>query len=153
MVRVKPFCGIRPPKEFASEVASRPYDVLDSAEAKAEATERSLLHIIKAEIDFDPVADEHSQAVYDKAVENFRAWKERGWLAQDDEEHYYVYAQTMEGRTQYGIAMCCHFEDYVSGAPSYRKRSPRTIPTTTSRRPTVSGTAYGSSAMPPRTDG
>jgi len=106
MVRVKPFCGIRPPKEFASEVASRPYDVLDSAEAKAEATERSLLHIIKAEIDFDPVADEHSQAVYDKAVENFRAWKERGWLAQDDEEHYYVYAQTMEGRTQYGIAMC-----------------------------------------------
>ena len=116
MVRVKPFCGIRPPKEFASEVASRPYDVLDSAEAKAEATERSLLHIIKAEIDFDPVADEHSQAVYDKAVENFRAWKERGWLAQDDEEHYYVYAQTMEGRTQYGIAMCCHFEDYISGA-------------------------------------
>ena len=116
MVRVKPFCGIRPPKEFASEVASRPYDVLNSAEAKTEATERSLLHIIKAEIDFDPVADEHSQAVYDKAVENFRAWKERGWLVQDDEEHYYVYAQTMDGRTQYGIAMCCHFEDYLSGA-------------------------------------
>lgn len=116
MVRVKPFCGIRPPKEFASEVASRPYDVLNSAEAKAEATDRSLLHIIKAEIDFDPIADEHSQAVYDKAMENFRAWKQRGWLVQDEEEHYYIYAQTMNGRTQYGIAMCCHFEDYLSGA-------------------------------------
>ena len=80
MVRVKPFCGIRPPKEYAQEVASRPYDVLNSVEAKAEATERSLLHIIKPEIDFDPIADEHSAEVYDKAVENFRLWKERGWL-------------------------------------------------------------------------
>ena len=116
MVRVKPFCGIRPPKQYAAEVASRPYDVLNSVEAKAEATERSLLHIIKPEIDFDPIADEHSAEVYDKAVENFRLWKERGWLEQDAEEHYYVYAQTMAGRTQYGIAMCCHFEDYLSGA-------------------------------------
>ena len=116
MVRIKPFCGIRPPKEYASEVASRPYDVLNSAEAKAEATERSLLHIIKPEIDFDPIADEHSQEVYDKAVENFRTWREKGWLVQDGEEHYYIYAQTMEGRTQYGLAMCCHFEDYLSGA-------------------------------------
>ena len=116
MVRIKPFCGIRPPKEYAAEVASRPYDVLNSVEAKAEATERSLLHIIKPEIDFDPIADEHSQQVYDKAVANFKAWKERGWLVQDEQEHYYIYAQTMNGRTQYGIAMCCHFEDYLSGA-------------------------------------
>ena len=116
MVRIKPFCGIRPPKEYAPEVASRPYDVLNSVEAKAEATERSLLHIIKPEIDFDPIADEHSEAVYQKAMENFRLWKERGWLQQDEEEYYYVYAQTMSGRTQYGIAMCCHFEDYLSGA-------------------------------------
>ena len=111
MVRIKPFRGIRPPKELASEVASRPYDVLNSAEAKAEATERSLLHIIKPEIDFDPIADEHSQQVYDRAVENFRLWRERGWLQQDPEEYYYIYAQTMEGRTQYGLAMCCHFEE------------------------------------------
>ena len=116
MVRIKPFKGIRPPREYAAEVASRPYDVLNSAEAKAEATERSLLHIIKPEIDFDPIADEHSQAVYDKAVENFRLWQERGWLKQDEKECYYVYAQTMNGRTQYGLAMCCHFEDYLSGA-------------------------------------
>ncbi len=116
MVKIKPFKGIRPPKEYAAEVASRPYDVLNSAEAKQEATERSLLHIIKPEIDFDPIADEHSQQVYDKAVENFKAWKQKGWLVQDDEEHYYIYAQTMEGRTQYGLAMCCHFEDYLSGA-------------------------------------
>ena len=75
MVKIKPFCGIRPPKQYASEVASRPYDVLNSAEAKAEATERSLLHIIKPEIDFEPIADEHSQEVYDKAVENFRRWQ------------------------------------------------------------------------------
>ncbi|MDE6779191.1 MAG: DUF1015 family protein [Alistipes sp.] len=116
MVRIKPFRGVRPPKESAAEGAARPYDVLNSAEAKAEATERSLLHIIKPEIDFDPIADEHSQEVYDRAVENFRTWREKGWLVQDDEEHYYIYAQTMNGRTQYGLAMCCHFEDYLSGA-------------------------------------
>ena len=116
MVRIKPFRGIRPPKNYAAEVASRPYDVLNSAEAKAETTERSLLHIIKPEIDFDPIADEHDPKVYEKAVENFRLWRERGWLVQDPEEYYYVYAQTMEGRTQYGLAMCCHFEDYLSGA-------------------------------------
>ena len=116
MVKIKPFCGIRPPQEYAAEVASRPYDVLNSVEAKAEATERSLLHIIKPEIDFDPIADEHSEEVYLKAMENFRLWKERGWLKQDEKEHYYIYAQTMNGRTQYGIAMCCHFEDYLSGA-------------------------------------
>lgn len=116
MVKIKPFCGIRPPKEYAAEVASRPYDVLNSVEAKAEATERSLLHIIKPEIDFDPIADEHSEEVYQKAMENFKKWQAEGWLQQDEEEYYYVYAQTMEGRTQYGLAMCCHYEDYRSGA-------------------------------------
>lgn len=112
---IKPFKGIRPPKELAKEVASRPYDVLNSEEAKAEAGEKSLLHIIKPEIDFTPIADEHSQKAYDKAVENFKKWKERGWLKQDPEEHYYIYAQTMDGRTQYGLVACCHFEDYLSG--------------------------------------
>ena len=116
MVRIKPFRAVRPPKEHAAEVASRPYDVLNSAEALNEATERSLLHIIKPEIDFEPIADEHSQEVYDRAVANFRRWRREGWLQQDPEEYYYVYAQTMEGRTQYGLAMCCHFEDYLSGA-------------------------------------
>ena len=116
MVKIKPFKAVRPPREYAAEVASRPYDVLKSVEAKAEATERSLLHIIKPEIDFDPIADEHSQPVYEKAVENFRRWRDEGWLVQDDEERYYIYAQTMDGRTQYGLAMCCHFEDYLSGA-------------------------------------
>ena len=116
MVRIKPFQGVRPPKQYAAEVASRPYDVLNSAEAKAEATERSLLHIIKPEIDFEPIADEHSEAVYQKAVENFQLWQQRGWLERDNKECYYVYAQTMDGRTQYGLVMCCHFEDYLSGA-------------------------------------
>ena len=116
MVRIKPFKGIRPPKEMAAEVSSRPYDVLNSEEAKAEATERSLYHIIKPEIDFDPIADEHCQEVYDKAVENFKKWKANGWLVQDNEEFYYIYAQTMEGRTQYGLVAASYFEDYLSGA-------------------------------------
>lgn len=115
MVKVKPFQAIRPPREFAAEVASRPYDVLNSAEAKAEATEKSLLHIIKPEIDFTPIADEHSKQVYDKAVENMNAWRAKGWLKKDEQEHYYVYAQTMDGRTQYGLAVCCHFDDYLTG--------------------------------------
>ncbi len=116
MVRVKPFCGIRPPQEHAAEVASRPYDVLNSIEAQREATERSLLHIIKPEIDFNPIADEHSAEVYQKAVDNFQLWLEKGWLQQDAAEHYYIYAQTMNGRTQYGLAICCHFEDYINGS-------------------------------------
>ncbi|MBO5655927.1 MAG: DUF1015 family protein, partial [Rikenellaceae bacterium] len=115
MVKIKAFKGIRPPKEYAAEVASRPYDVLNSVEAKAEATERSLLHIIKPEIDFDPLADEHSEEVYAKAVENFAAWRDKGWLVQDNSECYYIYAQTMDGRTQYGLVACCHFEDYLEG--------------------------------------
>lgn len=115
MVKVKPFAAIRPPKEIVKEVASRPYDVLNSKEAKAEAGEKSLLHIIKPEIDFDPIADEHSQPVYDKAVENFKLWQQRGWLVQDTKECYYVYAQTMEGRTQYGLVVCANVEDYLTG--------------------------------------
>jgi len=115
MVKIKAFKGIRPPRELAKEVAARPYDVLNSQEAKAEAGEKSLLHITKPEIDFDPIIDEHSQQAYDKAVENFRRWKERGWLVQDSKEMYYVYAQTMEGRTQYGLVAACHFEDYMEG--------------------------------------
>jgi uncharacterized protein (DUF1015 family) len=115
MVKIKPFAALRPPREFVQEVASRPYDVLNSREAKAEAGEKSLLHITKPEIDFDPLIDEHSQPAYDKAVENFRLWQERGWLLRDPGEMYYVYAQTMEGRTQYGLVVCAHVEDYLSG--------------------------------------
>lgn len=116
MVKVKPFAAIRPPKEIVKEVASRPYDVLNSKEAKAEAGEKSLLHIIKPEIDFDPIAGEHEQRTYDKAVENFKKWQQKGWLVQDPKEQYYVYAQTMDGRTQYGLVVCANTEDYTSGA-------------------------------------
>ena len=115
MVRVKPFAALRPPKGIVTEVAAPPYDVLNSAEAKAMAGEKSLLHITKPEIDFDPIADEHSQQVYDKAVENFKLWKERGWLVREDREKYYVYAQTMAGRTQYGLVLCAHTDDYAEG--------------------------------------
>ena len=115
MVKVKPFAAVRPPKAIGHEVASRPYDVLNSVEAKAEAGEKSLLHIIKPEIDFDPIADEHGQEAYDKAVENFKLWQKRGWLVQDPKENYYVYAQTMDGRTQYGLVVCANVEDYMTG--------------------------------------
>lgn len=114
-MKIKPFAGVRPPKDLAQQVASRPYDVLNSVEAKQEAGEKSLLHIIKPEIDFDPIADEHSQAVYDKAVENFKLWQERGWLVQDQKEMYYIYAQTMDGRTQYGLVAAANVDDYMSG--------------------------------------
>lgn len=116
MVKIKPFKGIRPPKIIAAEVASRPYDVLNSTEAQAEAGEKSLLHIIKPEIDFHPIIDEHSKEAYAKAVENFKKWQANKWLLQDEKEHYYVYAQTMDGRTQYGLAVCCNTDDYQSGA-------------------------------------
>lgn len=115
MVMIKPFRGIRPPKELAKEVSARPYDVMNSQEAKAEAHEKSLLHITRPEIDFDPIAGDHEQRVYDKAVENFKLWKQRGWLKQDQKEHYYIYAQTMDGRTQYGLVACCHAKDYIEG--------------------------------------
>jgi uncharacterized protein (DUF1015 family) len=115
MAKIKPFRGVRPPKEFAQEVAARPYDVLNSAEAKAEAGEKSLLHITKPEIDFTPIADEHSEEVYARAVDNYKKWKERGWLVQDPAEYYYIYAQTMDGRTQYGLVAGASVEDYLSG--------------------------------------
>ncbi len=114
-MKIKPFAGVRPPREIAADVASRPYDVLNSAEAQAEAGEKSLLHIIKPEIDFDPIADEHSQPVYDKAVENFKLWQDRGWLVQDDAELYYIYAQTMNGKTQYGLVAAANVDDYMTG--------------------------------------
>lgn len=114
-MKIKPFAGVRPPREIADQVASRPYDVLNSAEAKAEAGEKSLLHIIKPEIDFDPIADEHSDPIYAKAVENFQLWQERGWLTQDESEMYYIYAQTMDGRTQYGLVAAANVDDYMSG--------------------------------------
>ena len=115
MVRVKPFAAIRPPKNLVTEVAAPPYDVLNSQEALAMAGEKSLLHITKPEIDFQPIAGEHEQRTYDKAVENFKAWKAKGWLVQDSKEKYYVYAQTMGDRTQYGLVLCAHTDDYANG--------------------------------------
>ena len=115
MVRVKPFAAIRPPKNLVTEVAAPPYDVLNSEEARAMAGEKSLLHITKPEIDFTPIAGEHEQRTYDKAVENFKLWKERGWLVREEKEKYYVYAQTMGKRTQYGIVLCAHTDDYANG--------------------------------------
>lgn len=117
MAKVKPFKGIRPPREMVTEVASRPYDVLNSEEARAECegNPKSLYHIIKPEIDFAPGQDEHSPEVYDKAVENFKAFRNNGWLVQDQKEHYYIYAQTMDGRTQYGIVLAANVDDYLNG--------------------------------------
>ena len=117
MAKVKPFRGVRPPKEFVAEVASRPYDVLNSEEARAEAqgNPKSLYHIIKPEIDFAPGQDEHAPEVYDRAVANFDAFQREGWLVQDDKEHYYIYAQTMDGRTQYGIVVAANVDDYMEG--------------------------------------
>lgn len=115
MVRIKPFAAVRPPKEIVEEVAARPYDVLNSEEARKEASEKSLLHITKPEIDFTPIADEHSGEVYDRAVENFRKWQDNGWLVQDERPYYYIYAQTMDGRTQYGLVVCAHTDDYAEG--------------------------------------
>ena len=115
MVRVKPFAAIRPAKGLTTEVAAPPYDVLNSEEAAAMAGEKSLLHITKPEIDFSPIAGEHEQRTYDKAVENFRLWQERGWLVRDAKPCYYVYSQTMDKRTQYGLVLCAHTDDYTNG--------------------------------------
>ncbi len=117
MAKVKPFRGIRPPKHLVEQVASRPYDVLNSEEARTEAegNPKSLYHIIKPEIDFEPGKDEHAPEVYDKAVENFEAFRNNGWLVQDEKEHYYIYAQTMNGRTQYGIVIAANVDDYMNG--------------------------------------
>lgn len=117
MATVKPFKGIRPPKEMVTEVASRPYDVLNSEEARneAEGNPKSLYHIIKPEIDFEIGTDEHDERVYSKAVANFKMFQNKGWLVQDQKEHYYIYAQTMDGRTQYGIVIAAYVDDYMSG--------------------------------------
>ena len=117
MARVKPFKGVRPPKEMVEEVVSRPYDVLNSEEARkeAEGNPKSLYHIIKPEIDFEPGTDEHDPRVYEKAVENFEKFQKNGWLVQDEKEHYYIYAQTMDGRTQYGFVVGAWVEDYMQG--------------------------------------
>ncbi len=117
MAKVKPFRGVRPPKEYVEKVASKPYDVLSSEEARAEAgdNEMSLYHIIKPEIDFEPGTGEHEPKVYDKAVENFKKFQDKGWLVQDPEECYYIYAQTMDGRTQYGFVVGASVEDYLTG--------------------------------------
>ena len=117
MAVIKPFRGVRPPKKFVSQVASRPYDVLNSEEARAEASgnEKSLYRIIKPEIDFPIGKDEHDADVYEKAVENFHMFQREGWLVQDEEELYYIYAQTMNEKTQYGLVVCAHVDDYMSG--------------------------------------
>ena len=117
MAIIKPFRGIRPPQDLVERVASRPYDVLNSAEARAEAegNEMSLYHIIRPEIDFPVGTDEHEEKVYQKAAENFRLFRDKGWLVQDAQENYYVYAQTMNGKTQYGLVVCAAVEDYMNG--------------------------------------
>lgn len=117
MAKVKPFKGVRPPRELVEQVASRPYDVLNSEEARSEAegNPMSLYHIIKPEIDFEPGFDEHDPRVYDKAVENFSNFQKQGWLVQDKKENYYIYAQTMDGRTQYGFVVAAWVPDYMEG--------------------------------------
>ncbi|MGL5773355.1 MAG: DUF1015 domain-containing protein [Bacteroidales bacterium] len=117
MAKIKPFKGVRPPKELVELVSSRPYDVLNSEEAREEAAgnEKSLYHIIKPEIDFPKGTDEHAPEVYEKAVENFKMFQDKGWLKQDSDELYYVYAQTMDGRTQYGLVVGANVDDYMNG--------------------------------------
>ncbi len=117
MATIRPFRGIRPPKKLVEKVASRPYDVLDSEEARVEAKGNpySLYHIIKPEIDFPKGTDEHDQKVYQKAKDNYQMFKKNGWLLQDDKPKYYVYAQTMKGKTQYGLVVGASVEDYMTG--------------------------------------
>ena len=117
MATIKPFKGIRPPKQFVEEVESRPYDVLDSEEARLEAgdNEKSLYHIIKPEIDFPVGTSEYDPRVYEKAAENFQKFQDMGWLVQDDKEQYYIYSQTMNGKTQYGLVVGAYVEDYLNG--------------------------------------
>ena len=117
MATIKPFKGIRPPKQYVEEVESRPYDVLDSEEARQEAgdNEKSLYRIIKPEINFEPGTSEYDPRVYEKAAENFQMFQDKGWLVQDDKEQYYIYAQTMNGKTQYGLVVCAVVNDYRDG--------------------------------------
>jgi len=117
MATIKPFRGIRPPKELVEQIESRPYDVLDSEEARAEAgdNEKSLYHIIKPEIDFPVGTSEYAPEVYQKAAENFKKFQDNGWLVQDEQDHYYIYAQTMQGKTQYGLVVGALVDDYMKG--------------------------------------
>lgn len=117
MPKVKPFRGLRPPKDLVEQVESRPYDVLNSEEARAEAgnNEKSLYHIIKPEINFPEGTSEYDSRVYDSAAEQFEKFQKNGWLLQDEQENYYLYAQTMNGKTQYGIVLCAHVDDYMNG--------------------------------------
>ena len=117
MAIVKPFKGIRPPKQYVEQVESRPYDVLESEEARAEAgdNEKSLYHIIKPEIDFPEGTSEYDPRVYEKAAENFQMFQDKGWLVQDEKDHYYIYAQTMNGKTQYGLVVGAYVDDYMTG--------------------------------------
>lgn len=116
MPRVKPFRGVRPPQALVEEVESRPYDVLDSDEARVEAgnNEKSLYHIIKPEINFPEGTSEYDPRVYESGADQFKKFQQEGWLVQDNEENYYLYAQTMNGKTQYGIVFCCHVDDYMN---------------------------------------
>lgn len=116
MVRIKPFKGVRPPKELVEQVESRPYDVLDSEEARIEAgaNEKSLYHIIKPEINFPEGTSEYDPRVYKSGAEQFLKFQQNGWLVQDKKENYYLYAQTMNGHTQYGLVVCCHVQDYLN---------------------------------------
>lgn len=117
-MRIKPFKGIRPPVTLVEQVESRPYDVLDSEEAREEAAdnEKSLYHIIKPEINFPEGTSEYDPRVYLSGAEQFQKFQKEGWLRQDEKENYYLYAQTMNGKTQYGLVVCCHVQDYLSGA-------------------------------------
>ena len=117
MATIKPFRGIRPPKEYVEAVESRPYDVLDSEEARQEAAgnEKSLYHIIKPEIDFPVGTSEYDPKVYERAAQNFQAFQDKGWLVQDEQEMYYIYAQTMNGKTQYGLVVGAYVPDYLNG--------------------------------------
>ena len=117
MAVVKPFRGLRPPHALAKDLACLPYDVMNTIEARkmAKGKECSLLHITRSEIDLSPDTDTHSDKVYNKSVENFRKWQDSGWLVQDDLPHFYIYAQTMKGRTQYGIVGCASVDDYLNG--------------------------------------
>ncbi len=117
MAIIKPFRGIRPPQDLVEQVVSRPYDVLNSAEARAEAgdNEKSLYHIIKPEIDFPEGTDEHDPRVYSKAAQNFERFQQEGWLVQDKKDCYYIYAQTMNGKTQYGLVVGAYVPDYMNG--------------------------------------
>lgn len=117
MAIIKPFRGIRPPQKYVEKIESRPYDVLESDEAREEAkgNEMSLYHIIKPEIDFPEGTSEYDPRVYEKAALNFQMFQDKGWLVQDKDEHYYIYAQTMNGKTQYGLVVGAYVDDYLTG--------------------------------------